>query len=197
MKRIWLVRHAQSKAETGETDDHLNPSLSDLGMRQAARLKDRLKDLLPDLVLVSPLRRAWETYKRSQAPSAHAEFDSRLIELDWGQSGVYQPILPLATPSIAAPDRQDAWLQSDEERVASLLHALLGSESQTLLLFGHWGVFHRLLLEFIGVGPDTGRVRAIMANTGLSLLEVDEAGSRFVRFWNDYAHVSDLISPQP
>ena len=35
VKRIWLVRHGQSQSQTGESDDHLNPPLSDLGIVQA------------------------------------------------------------------------------------------------------------------------------------------------------------------
>ncbi len=47
VKQIWLVRHGQSQAQTGVSDDHLDPPLSDLSL---------------DCILISPLRRAWCTY---------------------------------------------------------------------------------------------------------------------------------------
>jgi broad specificity phosphatase PhoE len=43
-KRIWLVRHGQSQSQTGESHDHLNPLLSDLGIVQSGRLVKPLCD---------------------------------------------------------------------------------------------------------------------------------------------------------
>ena len=107
-KRIWLVRHGQSRSQTGESDDHLDPELSDLGVEQARRLVAPLRELPLDAVLISPLRRARQTWQLSQVEADHVEFDSRLIESDWGLPDRYAPILPVTTPDIALPDRQDA-----------------------------------------------------------------------------------------
>ena len=194
MKKIWFIRHAESKSQIGETDDHIDPELSDRGKRQAQRLVKRLKALNADRVLISPLRRAWQTYELSGITSPRVEFDSRLIELNWGNSQVYREILPVVTPRIAESDRHDAWLMSDDERMKGLLNELLKVDIENILLFGHFGSFHHLLMLFLETSVSGFSPRATMDNTGISLLEVDEHRNRFLRYWNDRSHVLDLIN---
>jgi len=38
MKRIYLVRHGESRSQTGEDSDGVDPELSSLGIQQARRL---------------------------------------------------------------------------------------------------------------------------------------------------------------
>ena len=45
MKPIWLVRHGQSKSQTGEDNDTVNPELSSRGEQQAKRLVEPLKGI--------------------------------------------------------------------------------------------------------------------------------------------------------
>ena len=191
-KRIWLVRHGQSRSQTGESDDHLDPELSDLGVEQARRLATPLCELPVDAILISPLRRAWQTWQFSQVVAGHIEFNSRLIESDWGSPDRYVPILPLTTPDTALPDRQDAWLEGVQARADALVAELLAEDQQNVLLFGHWGMFGHLFLAFAGMGEGLHGFRMTMDNAGISLLEVDPEGNRFVRYWNDRAHVRDL-----
>ena len=63
MKKITIIRHAQSKFNAGEytTDDELrNCELSELGKQQAKNLNHEF-----DLLVLSPLKRAIETYAHS------------------------------------------------------------------------------------------------------------------------------------
>jgi broad specificity phosphatase PhoE len=80
---IWLVRHADCYEGEMSGED---PSLSDRGREQAARLADRLNRISYDAVYSSPLRRAAET-ARSITPQVR--LDDRLVEvgttLDEGQ----------------------------------------------------------------------------------------------------------------
>ena len=193
MKHIWLVRHAESKSQVGETDEHINPELSYRGRQQAQRLMKRLAGLNPDCVLISPLRRAWQTYELSGTKTIRVEFDSRLIESNWGNLHVYREIIPVVTPDIAEPDRHDTWLMSDGERTEGLLKDILKRDVESILLFGHWGSFHHLLLSFFGINASNNPLRATMDNTSISLLEVDDNQNRFLRYWNDYSHVLDLL----
>ena len=100
VKNIWLVRHAQSKSQTGETEDWLDPELSELGIKQAQRLAEPLSKLDLDLVLVSPMKRGWQTYEQAKIPAGKAEFDSRLIEGNWGAPDAYAGYVPEARPGI-------------------------------------------------------------------------------------------------
>jgi len=193
MKRIWLVRHGESRTQTREERGNLNPGLSEKGKRQSVRLVDVLKPIEVDCILVSPLKRAWQTFELARAEAARVEFDSRVIESDWGNWQMYKRLLPVETPPLALPDRQNAWLHGTEKRCTELMAELLRSEHDNFMLFGHWGVFSVLLGTFIGMYTQDRMIRAHMDNTGLSLLQVDEEGRRFIRFWNDSAHVKDLL----
>lgn len=193
-KLIWLVRHGQSQAQSGESGDQLNPPLSVMGVFQAQRLADVLRDLTLDCILVSPLRRAWHTYQLSQAQASHAEYDSRLVEPDWGHAQGYASILPVSTPDIALPDRQNAWLVPVQDRAVSLVDALVTCNWQTVLLYGHVYVFSRILLAFMGLDVHSQTLGAVTDNAAISLLEIDDEQRRFVRYWNERAHVMDLLA---
>ncbi|MBD3305511.1 hypothetical protein GF339_03945 [candidate division KSB3 bacterium] len=193
MKRIWLVRHAHSRSQSGEDPDGRNPELSELGKRQALRLTTPLTQLEVDCIVLSPLKRAWTTFQIAGISAPHVEFDSRLAESDWGISGYYADILPLSLPPIAAPDPHHALLTPVEERAAHLLNDLLARDHQNVLLFGHWGIFGQLFRAFVGLSSRANSVRATMDNTALSLFEIDEDQQRYIRLWNERMHVLDLL----
>lgn len=193
MKRIWLIRHAESTCQTGETDDSVNPELSDRGKQQARHLGFYFPETKFDLALISPLARAWQTFTLSEIQTRHAEFDSRLIELDWGDEEKYRTRLPISTPEIAEPDRHEAWLLSDNERITALVEELIKLDLENILCIGHWGSLHHLLLSFIGVTTLENHFRATLDNASVSLLEIDDKGVRCLRYWNDRSQVRDLL----
>lgn len=193
MKQMWLVRHGESKSQTGEDDDQCNPPLSDRGREQAIRLRDRLADLAFDRTLVSPLMRAWQTFELSGVDRASAEFDSRVMESEWGNPDFYVPVLPLTVPDSAATDRHLAYGQAVEQRATAVIEEFLEAEEVRWLVFGHWGVCGRLFAAFVGADVHDWSLLPSMDNTGISVFEVDDAGRRWVRYWNDRSHVVDLL----
>jgi len=193
MKKIWLVRHGQSQSQSGEDSDVVDPELSELGRRQAGRLVQPLQNLELDLILISPLRRAWQTYQLSGVRNRRCEFDSRLIESDWGIAGWYKDILPVSTPDLAEPDRHNAWLEPVENRTVDLIADLLKAPIEDILLFGHWGIFNHIFAEFAGIDLTKINVKAPMDNTAISLLELDSDQNHIIRYWNDRAHVADIL----
>ena len=193
MKKIWLVRHAESTCQSGETDDSVNPELSDRGKQQAHRLSFYFTDTKFDLALISPLARAWQTFGLSGIQTRLGEFDSRLIESDWGNEEKYLASLPISTPKIAEPDRHEAWLLSDNDRITGLMEDLLERDVENILCIGHWGSLHHLLLSFIGATTLDDLFRATLDNASVSLLEIDEKSVRCLRYWNDREHVRDLL----
>ena len=194
MKRIWLIRHGQSLSQSGEDEDAVDPELSRLGNRQAGRLEGALKDVYFDIILISPLRRAWQTFKHANVRYGKAIFDSRIIESDWNIGDFYADIQPVIPPDLASPDRQNSWQVPVEKRVSSVL-ADLSERSQTAFaLFGHWGIFNQLLQQFSGINTPGITIRAPMDNAAVSLLEIDN-GQHIIRYWNDRSHVIDLLEP--
>jgi len=91
IKKIWLLRHAESKAQT-EEEYGFDTGLSEAGEKQADRLKHVFNNLNFDKIYLSPLKRARETFERSGINGSNIEFDSRIIEELPGDA--YSSILP-------------------------------------------------------------------------------------------------------
>lgn len=192
MIQIWLVRHAESMGQTGESDG-MDPDLSAHGRRQAERLREPLSRIAADTILLSPLKRAWQTFEISGATAPHIEFDSRLIEHADSVPSPYEKILPVETPSFARPDIYDVWHTHSADRATGLLNDLLKQEGKSFVLFGHNGFFGILCRSFIGIDPRQKAVGANMDNTAISLLAKKDSGRHIIELWNDRAHVIDLL----
>lgn len=88
MTRIYLVRHAESIANTqgayqGQTHD---TSLSSLGLMQSRALADYLKDHYFDRIIVSPLKRAMQTaHLIAKAQNLDPVHERRIIEINHGK----------------------------------------------------------------------------------------------------------------
>lgn len=93
-KNLTIIRHAQSiwNANLHKSEqDAANCGLSDEGKKQASKLK-----LDTDLLIVSPLRRALDTYVRSKIKTAEVVISSLFIEYQDGKPLNYlesQPII--------------------------------------------------------------------------------------------------------
>lgn len=190
-KYITLIRHGQSQSQANPDVDGINPDLSPKGEQQAALLENRVNDLAPDIIIVSPLIRAYRTYKLSRLQCPTVEFDPRLVESDWGYAdrylGVDFPYLD-DTGTLVNPD----WhLRPVAERMHSLVDSIAASDHKRFVLFGHWGVFAEFLGCFFNVGIEAARM-ALMENTALSTLDIQEDGKRRLLQWNDSAHLSEL-----
>jgi len=194
MTELLLIRHGQSQAQSGEDADQVDPALSARGRQQAGRVADVLAAFKPDLVVISPLRRAWQTYAACAVPGVPVVFDSRVAEGNWGNPEFYAGIQPVRTPAFGAPDTQDAWKIPTEQRAAAFLNDLLANGIARIAVIGHWGIFRELFRVFCADGQ--GAAVTVVANTdncAVARLAVDEHGTRVIRAWNERAHVADLL----
>ena len=188
MKKIWLIRHAESMAQIDETVCGINPDLSPYGEEQARQLKSRISQIESDIVLLSPLTRAWRTYQLSEYKAREAAYDQRLIESNWDIPDYYDNMPFGALPGIAREDASNVHSLHPRERASMLLDFITESSYSSYLLFGHWGIFMHIFKVFVR-SCDAVMVRTAMENTSISLLEIDDEGRRTVVFWNDYSHL--------
>jgi|SRR5579872_2508296 len=86
MKTITLIRHAQSlyNANPQLTQDIVDCGLSEEGIKQANQLNRTV-----DLLIVSPLKRAIETYNRSKIRTTSIIVSPLFIEYHYGNSITY------------------------------------------------------------------------------------------------------------
>ena len=183
--RIWLVRHGESQAQTKETDDQCDPELSDNGRHQAMRLREPLAALQPDLILVSPLRRAVATFALSGVKAPRMRFDSRAAEGNWGIPTFYDGILPVVTPDgLAEADVHNAWRLPADTRAKMLLEDLQKEDAERILVFGHYGIFTRIFVAFCMIEASGRPPLAMMDNTAISCLEYSADDQRRIWSWN-------------
>ncbi|MCX7002452.1 MAG: phosphoglycerate mutase family protein [bacterium] len=188
MTELLLIRHGQSQAQSGDDLDQVNPALSARGQLQAGRVAGVLAAFKPELVVVSPLRRAWQTY------IVRVVFDSRIAEGNWGNPEFYAGIQPVRTPDFGAPDMHAAWKLPAEQRAAALLNDMLACGIARIAIVGHWGIFRELFRVFCADGQASMvTVVATMDNCAVARLAVDERGTRVIHAWNERAHVADLL----
>lgn len=153
---LWLVRHGESKAQTGEQFS-FDPDLSAAGRRQARRLRGPLSKVRFDRIYVSPLRRARQTLELSGLVKAAGRravrFDSRILELDRDR---YASLLPYPEPpDYGVPDAHDAWGADPMERLASFLdemRAVSGKASNVLVVSHAMALSVLLNMFFCGSG---------------------------------------------
>lgn len=84
---VYLVRHGQTQLnEAGVLRGLLDPSLDDVGLRQARRLGAVLGSRVLSAVVASPLRRATETAQPvADRAGREVATDRRLIDRDYGR----------------------------------------------------------------------------------------------------------------
>ncbi len=192
MKTIYVIRHGQSRAQTGE-EPWLDPALTEHGIRQAEQLRNAFTGRTFDHIRISPLQRARETFRLSGASGADVRFDSRLVEctLDRGPGFDYREALPYVTPPLAEPDRADMWNRPSGDRVRSLLDELRSLPGSEILMFGHCGLFAVLRWQIVGEPverePDFSgeNRRFLIANTAMGVIRLgdSDAEDRLVA-WN-------------
>jgi broad specificity phosphatase PhoE len=189
MKHLYLIRHAESKAQTGEVPNDPDTELSLRGVRQAKALGRALRRLKVDVAIISPLKRAWQTYMYARFRFPKVEFDSRIIE--WGSG--YESILPVETPDFGEPDIQDAWLKDGFDRCEDLLESILKREEKRIVLFGHAGIFNAFFFCFVKMRGDCS---LHIENTSVSILEVDDRDRRIVRALDHYPSKNAIKRPR-
>jgi probable phosphoglycerate mutase len=85
MQTIFLIRHGESEwNRDGRVQGYQNSGLSELGIRQAKRLKKRLNNEFIDHIASSTAGRALQTCSRAMGSKANVEMCERLREINLG-----------------------------------------------------------------------------------------------------------------
>ena len=193
LPEIWLGRHGETewtirRRHTGTTDI----PLTDRGREQAKRLAEHFAGVEFELVLSSPMSRALET---ARLAGLEAAVDERLVEWDYGEyEGMTTAEIKQSRPDWdlwrdGCPGGEDAGAIA--ARLEPLLDELRGRDGGRIALFGHGHCLRALAGNWVGLGPEGGRV-LLLGTATLSILGVEHGGP-VVASWN-LAHPYDLSS---
>lgn len=196
-KRLWLVRHAESQAQTGEFLG-IDAPLSKLGTLQAERLKEPLSSIKFDIAYISPLKRARQTYEYSELNIQNVFFDTRIIE-EMPQHS-YNILLPYEElPGYGKPDTQNAWNIEAFERAKSFLSEISLANIKNILVITHSAFLNILLHALIKFEYKESEFYFGTNNCGISsiVLPSKETPRTTILFWNDITHVREFLGYDP
>ncbi|GAB6065913.1 histidine phosphatase family protein [Aquifex pyrophilus] len=202
MKRIYLIRHAQSEYnEKGIFQGRLDSDLTPLGFVQARLLTGYFKEEKPEIIFSSPQRRAYKTaLTLSDILGVNLIVDERIREmsfgvlegnhfwtmfeenkkmiLDWLKNPVENPL----------PTQED--MKLFEERISDFLKEIIQRKERVIAVVGHGGTLHGLVCLALGIGLEK-MWHIHMDNTGITILEYD--GEMFsLRELNNTCHLEVL-----
>jgi probable phosphoglycerate mutase len=188
----YLARHGETAwTVTGQHTGLTDLPLTDRGVGNAQRLRERLTGLTFATVFTSPLARAKRTCELAGFGSV-AQLDGDLVEWDYGE---YEGRLTVDI----LKDRPDWLLFRDgcpggespahvaarADRVVERLRAATGN----VLVFSSGHFLRMLATRWIGVEPING-ASLTLSTASLSVLGYEHSTSRAtIQLWNDTHHV--------
>ncbi len=202
MPRLLLVRHGETELNSalrywGRTD----VALSDTGLIQAERLRERLNPEKIDFIYSSDLKRALVTaqiivFEHNLKVIACPE----LREIDFGQlEGLTFDEINRLYPEVAR-----MWMERDpglvypggeglaelDKRVDQFRNRLQGhNEEETILIVGHSGVLRTLLCQLLGMEPrQKWQIRLDLAS--LTVVQTYPQSAMLTLF-NDVSHLTE------
>jgi len=192
---ILLVRHSETEwSRSGQHTSRTDLPLLDEGRPMAAALGRRLAGRAFELVLSSPLKRAWETAELTGLGDV-AEATDDLLELGYGE---YEG----RTTADIRTERPgwDIWkdgspggesLADAAERVDRVI-ARAASADGDVALFAHGHILRILGARWLGLPPLAG---GSLALSTASLCDLGfERERRVLWGWNDTSHNQDRLS---
>lgn len=141
---IYIVRHGQVPHNALNQYNASDESLTDLGIRQATQLRNKIRDINFDIIICSPLKRAKQTAEIININNNKIIYDDRLKERDCGD---------LSGKSLEATNREEYWnyytniqygtsenIQEFFNRIYDFLDELKGKQYKSVLIVAHSGV---------------------------------------------------------
>ncbi|RLJ70144.1 putative phosphoglycerate mutase [Hydrogenivirga caldilitoris] len=199
MKRIYLVRHAQSEFnEKGIFQGRLDSDLTPLGFVQARMVAMFLSKEGIQALISSPQRRAYKTALTiGDVLGLEPEIDERIREMSFGFlegrnfwelfDQEREMMLGWLKNPVRNPLPTQEPMENFEKRILSFLEDLKKREEDNLVVVGHGGTLHGIVCLSLGLGLEN-LWSVHMDNTGVSLLEFDGEGFRLI-YLNNLCHL--------
>ena len=205
--RIYLVRHAQARGNVEMTfQGHTDSGLTDAGREQLTFLQQRFAKVPIDAVYASPLERAMLTAQAIAAPHGlPVQPDPGLIEIDGGEmEGQAWAALPERYP-----EQIDNWYHCPEKfdppkgesmqhvyarAIAAVERIARANPGRQVAAATHGG-FLRCYLCYLRYADISGlRQMHLIENTGVNVVEFDEAFRPVLIDENDYSHLPERLT---
>lgn len=142
--KIYIVRHGQVPHNALKQYNTTDEDLTDLGIKQAEELRDKIKDMKFDIIICSPLNRAKHTAEIININNNKIIYDDRIRERSCGD---------LSGKPLEVTNREEYWNYNTTikygtseniklffDRVYNFLDELKTKEYERVLIVAHSGV---------------------------------------------------------
>jgi len=202
---ILLIRHGQTDYNLARRwQGHLDIPLNDRGRRQAHLLAIRLSKVPIRAVFTSDLARARETAEivarlHNLDPIANAALRERYAgqfqgltfeELTNNHAETWRRV----RLENATPPGGESLFQVAQRAVPAFQAIIEGYKDQCVAIVSHGGTLNLLIASILGLPLGQPARISLRGNTGLSIIEVDESGSRLITL-NDTNHLGSEDEP--
>lgn len=188
--RLIITRHGETEENAlGITQGHMPGTLSRKGIEQADKVALRLKDEHIDYIYSSDLARARDTALKiaKYHPATPLELTSELRERCWGELEGKGP----AQKRIFTPNPKGAETKEHlfNRAITFVDRILKKHRNDTVLIVGHGSINKAIILHLFGKGDKESHGIEEMANTGLTILSIDEKGGCKIDLHNCIRHL--------
>ena len=170
--KVYIVRHGQTTTNALKCHSLEDDDLTEIGIKQAEELKDKIKNMNFDIIISSPLVRTKHTAEIINVNENEIIFDDRIKERDPGN---------LSGKSRENENREEYWnyyttiqfgtsenIKLFFERVYDFLDELKTKDYNTVLIVAHSGVSKAFSGYFDGINDGK------FLNRGLKNCEIKE-----------------------
>jgi probable phosphoglycerate mutase len=202
MTRIYIVRHAEAEGNRkhifqGRTD----ADVSEKGILQLEKLRERFKNISYDKVYSSPLKRAFKTAEYAnyyqKKPITCVDGLEEINAGDWEKKSYDK--LPELYPeeyrnwtlepwNFRAPNGES--MRDVNNRIwSTVLTIVKENKDKTLLITSHGCVIRNFICRAMGLPLEKMRDVSWIENTAISTVEFDSDFASHVVKFNDYSHL--------
>ncbi len=170
--KIYIVRHGQVPHNALGKYNTTDEDLTELGIKQAEELRDKIKNIDFDIIISSPLNRAKHTAKIVNVNNTKIIYDNRIMERSCGD---------LSGKPLTVTNREEYWNYNTTiqygtsenikvffERIFEFLDDLKTKEYKSVLIVAHSGVSKAFSCYFEGIQS------GMFLNRGLKNCEIKE-----------------------
>lgn len=154
--KIYIVRHGQVPHNVLKQYNATDEDLTELGIKQAEELRDKIKNIDFDIIISSPLVRAKHTANILNVNNIEIIFDDSIKERDCGD---------LSGKSLEFTNREEYWnyyttiqygtsenIKLFFERIYHFLDKLKSKNYNSVLIVAHSGISKAFNAYFNGIG---------------------------------------------
>lgn len=204
IKTLYLARHGETTWNLERrTQGSKNSKLTSLGLKQAERLGQRLRDVEIDAIYCSPLERAQSTAKIiANMRNMDCILDDRLVEMNFGEwEGLTSIEIEKKYPNDYKTWREEPHMAkipsgetieiAQKRMINFVKDRIVNSDKETFLMISHGTTIRLLLLHLLSMDlMDYYKLR--QNNCALNTIEIKDHGPVLVKY-NDTCHL-DIIT---